>query len=50
VGIDELVLGVSIVLDLQLADACLAFVNSQGLVDIAQVVRSVNNALKGCGG
>jgi predicted outer membrane repeat protein len=49
VAINELVLGVSIVADLQVPDVCVAFVNSEGVVDIAQLIKGVNNALKGCG-
>lgn len=49
VAIDELVLGVNIVLGPQLVDACPAFANSQGTVDVAQLIEGVNNALKGCG-
>jgi hypothetical protein len=49
VTIDELILGVNIVLELRPVDACPAFANSQGMVDIAQLITGVNNALGGCG-
>ena len=49
VTIDELILGVNIVLELRPVDACPAFANSQGMVDIAQLIKGVNNALGGCG-
>jgi hypothetical protein len=49
VAINELLLGVNIVLGRQPVDACLAFGNSPGMVDIAQLIKGVNNALKGCG-
>ena len=49
VAINELILGVNIVLDLQPVDACPAFANAEGMVDIAQLIRGVNNALDGCG-
>jgi len=48
VVINELVLGVNIVLGRQPASACLAFANAQGLVDIAQLILGVNNAMNGC--
>lgn len=50
VSINELVLGVNIVLGSRLVDACQAFRNSQGAVDIAQLIEGVNNAVEGCGG
>jgi hypothetical protein len=49
VAINELVLGVKIVLGSQSVSACPAFVNSQGAVNVAQLIRGVNNALGGCG-
>jgi hypothetical protein len=49
VAINELTLGVNIVLDLQPVDACPAFANAGGMVDIAQLVGGVTNALNGCG-
>jgi hypothetical protein len=49
VAINELLLGVNIVLGHQPVDACLAFGNSPDMVDIAQLIKGVNNALKGCG-
>ena len=48
VAINELILGVNIVLGVQPVDACPAFANSQGMVDIAQLIKGVNNALNGC--
>jgi hypothetical protein len=48
VSISNLILGVNIALGLQPASACPAFQNSQGEVDIAQLVKGVNNALNGC--
>ena len=50
VAVNELVLGVSIVLDQSPASTCPAFTNSQGTVDIAQLLKGVSNALDGCGG
>jgi hypothetical protein len=53
VAINELILGVNIVLDAQAVTACSAFQNLEGLegiVDVAQLVAGVNNALNGCGG
>jgi len=29
--------------------ACPAFANAQGVIDIAQLITAVNNALNGCG-
>jgi ELWxxDGT repeat protein len=49
VAIHELVLGVNIVLGPQSVNACPAFASSQGTVDIAQLMKGVNNAMKGCG-
>src|SRR6185369_9805464 len=48
VRINDLVLGVNISLGLQPVSACPAFQNDEGNVDIAQLVRAVNNALRGC--
>jgi predicted dienelactone hydrolase len=48
VAINELILGVNIVLGTQPVDACPAFSNSQGMVDIAQLIKGVNSALNGC--
>jgi hypothetical protein len=48
VAINELILGVNIALGIQPLDACPAFANSQGMVDIAQLIRGVNSALNGC--
>jgi hypothetical protein len=50
VAINELILGVNIVLAIQPVDACPAFANAEGVVDIAQLIKGVNNALNGCGG
>jgi hypothetical protein len=49
VSIGELILGVDIALGLQSADACPAFTNADGMVDIAQLIEGVKNALNGCG-
>jgi hypothetical protein len=49
VAINELILGVSIVLELRPETACPVFANSQGMVDIAQLIKGVINALGGCG-
>jgi outer membrane protein assembly factor BamB len=48
VRINDLILGANIALGLQPPSACAAFRNSQGLVDIAQLIQAVNNALQGC--
>jgi len=48
VAINELVLGVNIVLGVEPETACPAFANSLELVDIAQLITGVNNALTGC--
>lgn len=50
VAISELILGVNIALNVKPLNACLAFANSQGVVDIAQLIKGVENALNGCGG
>jgi hypothetical protein len=49
VRINDLILGVNIVLGNQPSTACPAFENAQGKVDIAQLIKGVNNALNGCG-
>jgi len=48
VSIDELIIGVDIALGTLPANACPAFENAQGLVDIAQLIQGVNSALNGC--
>ena len=48
VDITNLITGVNIVLEERPVGACLAFGNAQGQVDIAQIIRAVNNALNGC--
>jgi len=48
VSVADLILGVSIALGTFPVSACPAFENNQGRVDIAQIVRAVNNALIGC--
>jgi hypothetical protein len=48
VTIANLILGVSIALGNTPASACPAFQNAQGMVDIAQLIKGVNNALTGC--
>jgi hypothetical protein len=50
VTIDELILGVAIVLGSQPADACPALAGSEQPADIATLVAAVANALDGCGG
>ena len=50
VAINELILGVNIVLAIRPDTACPAFANSQGMVDIAQLITGVNNTLDGCEG
>jgi len=49
VGINDLVLGVNIVLGDQPPTACPAFEDAEGKVDIAQLIKGVRNALNGCG-
>jgi len=49
VAINELVLGVDIVLGVQPVGACPAFLTPSGGVDIAQLITAVNNELGGCG-
>lgn len=48
VRINDLILGANIALGLQPPSACTAFHNSQGEVDIAQLIQGVHNALQGC--
>ena len=48
VTVDELILGVNIVLEMRPVGACSAFANSEGVVDIAQLIMGVNSALEGC--
>ena len=48
VTITDLVVGVNIALGTQPVSACPQFENADGQVDIAQLVRAVNNALIGC--
>ncbi|MEO8604380.1 MAG: right-handed parallel beta-helix repeat-containing protein [bacterium] len=48
VTINELITGVSIALGALPDSACPAFENDAGMVDIAQLVRGVANALNGC--
>lgn len=50
VRINDLILGVNIALGLQPTTACPAFQNSQGQVDIAQLIKGVGNALNDCQG
>jgi hypothetical protein len=50
VNISDLITGVNIALGILPAIACPAFENAQGKVDIAQIIKGVNNALNGCGG
>lgn len=46
---NELILGVNIALGAAPDTACRAFANAKGMVDIAQLITGVNNALSGCG-
>lgn len=48
VSISDLILGVTIVLGTQPPSACPEFQNGQGQVDVAQLIKGVNNALSGC--
>ena len=50
VAINDLLVGVGIALGQQPANTCAAFANYPGMVDIAQLVTGVNNALNGCAG
>jgi hypothetical protein len=49
VAINELIIGVNITLGTLPVSACPAFQNAQGTVDIAQLIKGVDNALNGCG-
>jgi hypothetical protein len=49
VSISDLITGVNIALGSLPVSACPAFANAQGKVDIAQIIKGVNNALNGCG-
>ena len=49
VAINELILGVNILLGIQPEGACPAFMNSERMMDIAQFIKGVNNSLRGCG-
>jgi hypothetical protein len=48
VTIDELIRGVGIALGTSGIGECSAFANGDGVVDIAQLVKGVANALGGC--
>src|SRR5260221_9289588 len=48
VTITDLLLGVNIVLGEKPVSACPAFENSEGKVDMPQLIKGVNNALEGC--
>jgi len=48
VTIDELILGVGIALGSTPVSACSVLADAQGMVDIAQLVKAVSNALNGC--
>jgi hypothetical protein len=48
VTISDLILGVNIALGNQPPSACPPFQNAQGQVDIAQLIKGVNNALNAC--
>ena len=48
VTISDLIIGVNIALGTMPANACPAFQNPQGKVDIAQIIKGVDNALTGC--
>lgn len=48
VRIENLITGVNIALELVPVSACPAFQNSEGAVDVAQLVKAVNAALDGC--
>jgi hypothetical protein len=48
VNISDLITGVNIALGNLPVSACPAFENAQGMVDIAQLIKGVNNALNGC--
>jgi len=46
--VNELIIGVNIDLETLPKSACPEFENAQGNVDIAQLIKGVNNALDGC--
>jgi len=48
VSINELIIGVNIALGTQPPSACPAFDNAGGTVDIAQLIKGVNNSLTDC--
>jgi hypothetical protein len=48
VTIDELILGINIALGKLSVNTCPAFANSQGVVNVAQLVAGVDGALNGC--
>jgi hypothetical protein len=48
VTISDLIIGVNIALGTAPASACPAFENALRSVDIAQLIKGVNNALNGC--
>jgi hypothetical protein len=48
VGINEVIVGVNIVLGMQPVTMCPAFASALGTVDIAQLIKGVNNSLNGC--
>ncbi len=48
VSINELITGVNVILGSLPMDACPAFENPEGTVDIVQIVKGVSNALNGC--
>jgi len=48
VRINDLILGVDIALGSQPLSVCPAFANSQGRVDVGQLVKAVENSLTGC--
>jgi phospholipase C len=50
VEIGDLIVGVTIALGIRPVTACPAFANPQGKVDIAQLIKAVDNALNGCSG
>ena len=50
VTVSELISGVDIALGEQPVNTCPAFTNASGMVDIAQLVTGVRNALNGCDG
>ena len=48
VNVSDLITGVDIVLGTLPESACRAFENALSVVDVAQLVKGVNNALNGC--